>query len=178
MRLIKFLLPSVLIFTVACDLYDNSELNPRDIDSNLTPGLVFDPVSRTAPVGAAAEFEVYVVAAENLSGVHAQVSYDPNRLSVTNVTSGDFFVDSVQTGQSSFFIYDDDPVAGVLDINYFYMGNEINKTGTGKIATILFNTKQSFDETVLEITDASELVDEDDVDIQILTKGTATVKTN
>ena len=58
------------------------------------------------------------------------------------------------------------------------MGNEINKTGTGKIATILFKTKQSFDETVLEITDASELVDEDDVDIQILTKGTATVKTN
>ena len=178
MRLIKFLLPSALLFTVACDLYDNSELNPRDIDSNLTPGLVFDPVSRTAPVGDAAEFEVYVVAAENLSGVHAQVSYDPNRLSVTNVTSGDFFVDSVQTGQSSFFIYDDDPVAGVLDINYFYMGNEINKTGTGKIATILFNTKQSFAETLLEITDASELVDEDDVDIQILTKGTATVKTN
>ena len=129
-------------------------------------------------MGAAAEFEVYVVAAENLSGVHAQVSYDPNRLSVSNVTTGDFFVDSVQTGQSSFFIYDDDPVAGMLDINYFYMGNEINKTGTGKIATILFNTKQSFDETVLEITDASELVDEDDVDIQILTKGTATVKTN
>ena len=97
---------------------------------------------------------------------------------MTNVTSGDFFVDSVQTGQSSFFIYDDDPVAGVLDINYFYMGNEINKTGTGKIATILFNTKQSFAETLLEITDASELVDEDDVDIEILTKGTATVKTN
>jgi len=42
----------------------------------------------------------------------------------------------------------------------------------------LFNTKQSFAETLLEITDASELVDEDDVDIEILTKGTATVKTN
>ena len=107
-----------------------------------------------------------------------QVSYDPNRLSVTNVTTGDFFTDSVQTGQTSFFIYDDDPVAGVLDINYFYMGSEINKTGTGKIATILFNTKQSFAETLVEITDASELVDEDDVDIQILTKGTASVTSN
>ena len=38
--------------------------------------------------------------------------------------------------------------------------------------------KQSFAETTLEITDASELVDEDDVDIQILTKGTATVTSN
>ena len=33
-------------------------------------------------------------------------------------------------------------------------------------------------ETLLEITDASELVDEDDVDIQLLTKGTATVTSN
>ena len=86
MRLIKFLLPGALLFIGACDLYDNSELNPRDIDSNLTPGLVFDPVSRTAPVGAAAEFDVFVVAGENLSGVHVQVSYDPNRLSVTNLS--------------------------------------------------------------------------------------------
>ena len=166
------------MLTLGCELYDNTELNPRDIDSNFTPGLVFDPVARATTVGAAAEFDVFVVAAENISGIHAQVSYDPNRLSVTNVTTGDFFTDSVQTGQASFFIYDDDPVAGVLDINYFYMGNEINKTGTGKIATILFNTKQSFAETTLEITDGSELVDEDDVDIQILTKGTATVTSN
>lgn len=163
---------------LGCELYDNTELNPRDIDSNFTPGLVFDPVARATTVGAAAEFDVFVVAAENISGIHAQVSYDPNRLSVTNVTTGDFFTDSLQTGQTSFFIYDDDPTAGVLDINYFYMGSEINKTGTGKIATILFNTKQSFVETLLEITDASELVDEDDVDIQILTKGTATVSSN
>ncbi|GEM_PF-1668118 len=178
MRLIKLIIPTFTLIVLGCDLYDNSELNPRDLDSNFTPGLVFDPVSRATTVGAAAEFEVFVVAAENISGIHAQVSYDPNRLSVTNVTTGDFFTDSVQTGQASFFIYDDDPVAGVLDINYFYMGNEINKSGTGKIATILFNTKQSFAETLLEITDASELVDEDDVDIQILTKGTATVTSN
>ena len=163
---------------LGCELYDNAELNPRDIDSNFTPGLVFDPVARATTVGAAAEFDVFVVAAENISGIHAQVSYDPNRLSVTNVTTGDFFTDRIQTGQTSFFIYDDDPTAGVLDINYFYMGSEINKTGTGKIATILFNTKQSFAETLVEITDASELVDEDDVDIQILTKGTATVTSN
>ena len=160
---------------LGCELYDNAELNPRDIDSNFTPGLVFDPVARATTVGAAAEFDVFVVAAENISGIHAQVSYDPNRLSVTNVTTGDFFTDSVQTGQTSFFIYDDDPTAGVLDINYFYMGSEINKTGTGKIATILFKTTQSFSETTLEINDASELVDEYDVDIHILTKGTATV---
>ena len=50
-----------------------------------------------------------------------------------------------------------------MDINYFYMGNEVAKTGTGKVATILFNTKQSFNESILEITDNSELVDEDDV---------------
>ena len=49
------------------------------------------------------------------------------------------------------------------------MGNEINKTGTGKIAIIPFNTKQSFMKRCLN-TDASELVDEDDVDIQILTR--------
>ena len=163
---------------LGCELYDNTDFYPRDIDSNFTPGLVFEPVTRATPVGAAAEFDVFVVAAENISGIHAQVSYDPNRLSVTHVTTGDFFTDSLQTGQTSFFIYDDDPTAGVLDINYFYMGSEINKTGTGKIATILFNTKQSFAETTLEITDASELVDEDDVDIQILTKGTATVTSN
>ena len=144
MRLIKLFIPTFTILILGCELYDNTELNPRDIDSNFTPGLVFDPVARATTVGAAAEFDVFVVAAENISGIHAQVSYDPNRLSVTNVTTGDFFTDSVQTGQASFFIYDDDPVAGVLDINYFYMGNEINKTGTGKIATILFNTKQSF----------------------------------
>ena len=178
MRLIRLFIPTFTLLIIGCELYDNTDLNPRDIDSNFTPGLVFDPVTRATTVGAAAEFDVFVVAAESISGIHAQVSYDPNRLSVTNVTTGDFFTDSVQTGQTSFFIYDDDPVAGVLDINYFYMGSEINKTGTGKIATILFNTKQSFAETLVEITDASELVDEDDVDIQILTKGTASVTSN
>ena len=88
---------------MACDLYDNSELNPRDIDSNLTPGLVRSGLKNRTR-WSAAEFEVYVVAAENLSGVHAQVSYDPNRLSVTNVTSGDFFVDmSRQANHLSLF---------------------------------------------------------------------------
>ena len=65
-----------------------------------------------------------------------------------------------------------------LDINYFYMGNEVAKTGTGKVATILFNTKQSFNESILEITDNSELVDQDDVEVQILTFGSATVSSN
>ena len=175
MRLIKILLPTMALLTMACELYDNSELNPRDIDPALSPGLVFDPVSNTTTVGAAAEFDVYVVSADNISGIHAQITYDANRLSVTNVTTGDFFSDSAQTN-TSFFIYDDD--SGVLDINYFYLGNEITKSGTGRIATILFNTKQSFDATTLEITDGSELVDQDDVDIAILTRGTATVRSN
>ena len=175
MRLIKLIIPAITFLILGCDLYDNAELNPRDLDSNFTPGLVFDPVTRATTVGAAAEFDVFVVEADNISGIHAQITYDANRLSVTNVTSGDFFTDSAQVN-SSFFLYDDDN--GTLDINYFYLGNNINKSGTGKIATILFNTKQSFAETLLEITDASELVDEDDVDIQILTKGTATVTSN
>lgn len=175
MRLIKLFIPTITFLILGCDLYDNAELNPRDLDSNFTPGLVFDPVVRATTVGAAAEFDVFVVAAENISGIHAQIIYDANRLSVTNVTTGDFFSDSAQVN-SSFFLYDDDN--GILDINYFYLGNGINKSGTGKIATILFNTKQSFDATTLEITDESELVDQDDVDIQILSRGTATVTSN
>ena len=175
MRLIKLFIPTITFLILGCDLYDNAELNPRDLDSNFTPGLVFDPVVRATTVGAAAEFDVFVVAAENISGIHAQIIYDANRLSVTNVTTGDFFSDSAQVN-SSFFLYDDDN--GILDINYFYLGNGINKSGTGKIATILFNTKQSFDATTPEITDESELVDQDDVDIQILSRGTATVTSN
>jgi len=139
---------------------------------------VFDPSTNSTSIGAAAEFDVFVVAAENISGIHAQIAYDANRLTVTNVSTGDFFTDSVQTGTSSFFVYDDDPSAGILDINYFYMGNEVAKSGTGKVATILFNTKQSFNESILEITDNSELVDEDDVEVQILTFGSATVSSN
>ena len=178
MRLIKTLLPAITLFIIGCELYDNTELNPRDLDSNYTPGLVFDPSTNSTSIGAAAEFDVFVVAAENISGIHAQIAYDANRLTVTNVSTGDFFTDSVQTGTSSFFVYDDDPSAGILDINYFYMGNEVTKTGTGKVATILFNTKQSFVESILEITDNSELVDQDDVEVQILTFGSATVSSN
>jgi len=72
--LIKILLPTIALFIIGCELYDNSELNPRDLDSNYTPGLVFDPSTNSTSIGAAAEFDVFVVAAENISGIHAQIA--------------------------------------------------------------------------------------------------------
>lgn len=167
------MLPVAVLFSTACELYDNSQSNPLDVAESSIPGMVFSPDNRTGVgVGSAAEFELFAVEATGVSAIHAQISYNESELTVTNVTPGTFFEDN-SAAQSSFFVYDDLP--GKLDIYYFYMGSDVTKDGTGSIAKVLFSTKVSFEESILELTQESEFVDADDSAIQVNTLGTAKI---
>jgi len=96
-----------------------------------------------------------------VAGIHAQVSYDANKVQIIDVYSGDFF----DRSQKPIFVYNDNG-QGTLDIYTFFMSNEKTTVGTGEIALIEVKLNSSGQSDFI-ITSQSELLDPDDVPIVI-----------
>ena len=96
---------------------------------------------------------------------------EKSKLRVLSVRAGDFFSDS----QDPIFLYNDNDASGWVDIHTSFLGSDsVSVTGTGSLAEIVFTTLTS-GISVLNYGQSSELVNQDDVQIQIKGFGTGTI---
>ena len=154
----------------SCDLDMPEEVydNPLDLDINLTqgispPALIFNPSVTNTTSGSNVTIQVFALEVNEVAGVHIQVQYSKNKLSVSSVSPGEFLQEGAQ---DPIFWYDNDAISGLLDIYCTYLGDDTNVSGTGPVAYIIFAATapgQGF----LEYTSECELVDKDDVKIQL-----------
>ena len=154
----------------SCDLDMPEEVydNPLDLDINAAqgispPALIFNPSITNTTSGSNVTIQVFALEVNEVAGVHIQVQYSKNKLSVTNVSPGEFLQEGAQ---DPLFFYDNDPLTGLLDIYCTYLGDDTNVSGTGPVAYIIFSTTAP-GEGILQYTNQSELVDTDDVKIQL-----------
>ena len=171
MRLTKFkihFLP-IVIFILACQATELDYDNPLDVPSDEVPAIVFEPSVRQIPILSSSLINVFAVEVENVTGIRAEITYDNNILQVSDVARGDLFGQNSQN--SLFFVnFQDNP--GTIVIDYFYLGNSESQSvsGTGKIASILFKGN-AVGASGLEFTSKTELVDKDDIQINIRSRG-------
>ena len=154
----------------SCDLDMPEEVydNPLDLDINATqgispPALIFNPSVTNTTSGSNVTIQVFALEVNEVAGVHIQVQYSKNKLSVSSVSPGEFLQEGAQ---DPIFWYDNDAISGLLDIYCTYLGDDTNVSGTGPVAYIIFAATapgQGF----LEYTSECELVDKDDVKIQL-----------
>ena len=165
MRWIKLFFISSLFTLFSCDL------GKAELDSCLDvfnypsiieyPAIGFCPELMDGSVDDEIEVGVYALEVSGVAGIHAQVSYDANKVQIVDVYSGDFF----DRSQKPIFVYNDNG-QGTLDIYTFFMSNEKTTGGTGEIALIEVKLNSSGQSDFI-ITSQSELLDPDDVPIEI-----------
>ena len=172
MRWIKYrsFLLAGLFCLFSCDLDMPEEVydNPLDLDINAAqgitpPALIFNPSVTNTTSGSNVTIQVFALEVNEVAGVHIQVQYSKNKLSVNSVSPGEFLQEGAQ---DPIFWYDNDAISGLLDIYCTYLGDDTNVSGTGPVAYIIFAATapgQGF----LEYTSECELVDKDDVEIQL-----------
>ena len=172
MRWIKYrsFLLAGLFCLFSCDLDMPEEVydNPLDLDINAAqginlPALIFNPSVTNTTSGSNVTIQVFALEVNEVAGVHIQVQYSKNKLSVNSVSPGEFLQEGAQ---DPIFWYDNDAISGLLDIYCTYLGDDTNVSGTGPVAYIIFAATapgQGF----LEYTSECELVDKDDVKIQL-----------
>ena len=113
--------------------------------------LSFKPPS--APVAIGATFQVPVVVADgaDISSVAVQVKYDPARLSLVNVSPGDYLS---RDGQSASPVHSDDDGAGVLNVVASRPPGAAGVGGPGTVYVLSFQAKAA-GETVLNMVRAA-----------------------
>jgi hypothetical protein len=164
LRWINQVLSLTLIFTIACEDEQLVFENPLDLYSGEVPALVFFPDSINISYGDSAEINLYILEAEGISGIHAQVAYDTAKLSINSVTPGTF----LDGEQKAIFIKKNK--GGLLDIFSYYLGSDSSVTGTGLLATVTFKSIAKGNAQI-KFTTQSELVDPSDQPIEIRSLG-------
>ena len=163
------LLTNVLLISallLSCDIPEETFTNPLDIEANAEkgikpPAVVFFPDNVETNLGESFTLEVFALEVDSVGGAQIEIDYNASILSVASVSKGSFF----QGGNDPIFISEYDN--GKLFIYVTYMGPVgAAVSGTGDIASIVFNTKIP-GETTLTISDASVLLDKNADPIQI-----------
>lgn len=163
-------LPLLLLLSLACEVEVPTETydNPLDIEETEkegieTPALVFFPDSVSVNVGDPVTIQLFALEVENLGGLHVQVTYDKNKLSLSSISVGYFF----QGEAYPIFLYEDDNGSGTIDIFTSFLGTDsVSVSGTGNLAFIVFSTTAP-GQSSLQYTSECELVDPDDNPIEI-----------
>jgi general secretion pathway protein D len=107
---------------------------------NATGSFLFDPPSLSLAKGSTFSVNVMLTGGQNVYSVPLQLSYDPNQLSVINVSNGGFLS---QDGQAVALVHRDDPSAGTLNVTAQRPPGVGGVSGQGSIITVTFMAKSS-----------------------------------
>ncbi len=113
-----------------------ASLNP----GNATGSFLFDPPSLSLAKGSTFSVNVMVTGGQNMYSVPVQLSYDPNQLSVINVSNGGFLS---QDGQAVALVHRDDPVTGTLLVTASRPPGVGGVSGQGSVVTVTFVAKST-----------------------------------
>jgi len=100
----------------------------------------FDPPAITQPAGSTFTVNVLVAGAQNAYSVPLQVTYDPKRLQVVNVSNGTFLS---QDGQAVALVHRDDETTGTLQITATRPPGASGISGQGTVLTLTFMAKSA-----------------------------------
>jgi general secretion pathway protein D len=109
--------------------------------------LSFKPPSMPVAVGATFQVPVVVTDGADIASVAVQVKYDPARLSLVNVSPGDFLS---RDGQSASPVHSDDNGTGVLNVVASRPPGTAGVAGPGTVYVLSFQAKAA-GETVLNM---------------------------
>jgi general secretion pathway protein D len=98
----------------------------------------FDPPTLTPAKGSTFTVNVMLSGGQNVYSVPVQLSYDPNQLSLVNVSNGGFLS---QDGQAVALVHRDDPVTGTLQVTATRPPGAGGVSGQGAVMTLTFMAK-------------------------------------
>lgn len=101
---------------------------------------LFDPPTLNLAKGSTFSVNVLLTGGQNVYSVPLQLSYDPNRLQVINVSNGGFLS---QDGQAVALVHRDDPTTGTLQITASRPPGVGGVSGQGSVVTVTFMAKSS-----------------------------------
>jgi general secretion pathway protein D len=125
--------------------------SPANQSANPTPGganFVFDPGQITVAKGNTFAVNLQMSGAQNVYSVPVQMSYDPAKLQLVNVSNGGFLS---QDGQAVAVVHREDESTGTLQITATRPPGAGGVSGQGTVVTITFQAKAS-GQTPLTIT--------------------------
>jgi len=136
--------------------------NPLDLTTNEElgidpPALVFVPNQISTSTGSTVTLEVFVLEVDSVAGSQLQIQYDKSKLTLSSVTSGEFFAGSTEP----LFFYEHNSNTGTVDIYTLFMGEMEAVSGTGTLAYLVFSSTAPGQSTITYSSE-SELVDSDD----------------
>jgi general secretion pathway protein D len=119
--------------------------NPLNQSGQNQPGagagtFMFDPASVSQAKGTTFTVNVMLSGGQNVYSVPVQLNYDPNQLSVVNVSNGGFLS---QDGQPVALVHRDDPSTGTLQVTATRPPGAGGVSGQGAVVTLTFMAKGS-----------------------------------
>ncbi|MFZ0798029.1 MAG: cohesin domain-containing protein [Terriglobales bacterium] len=99
---------------------------------------MFDPPTLTQAKGSTFTVNVMLSGGQNVYSVPVQLNYDPNQVSVVNVSNGGFLS---QDGQAVALVHRDDPLTGTLQITATRPPGAGGVSGQGAVVTLTFMAK-------------------------------------
>jgi len=109
-------------------------------EGKATGSFLFDPPTLNLAKGATFSVNVLLTGGQNVYSVPLQLSYDPNRLQVINVSNGGFLS---QDGQAVALVHRDDPITGTLLVTASRPPGVGGVSGQGSVVTVTFMAKAS-----------------------------------
>jgi general secretion pathway protein D len=122
---------------------------PQTLQGQAPPNLVpqnqagagtfmFDPPTLSQAKGSTFTVNVLLSGGQNVYSVPVQLNYDPNQVSVVNVSNGGFLS---QDGQAVALVHRDDPLTGTLQVTATRPPGAGGVSGQGAVVTITFMAK-------------------------------------
>tara|TARA_B100000886_G_scaffold83427_1_gene54385 strand:+ start:554 stop:1099 length:546 start_codon:yes stop_codon:yes gene_type:complete len=168
----NYTLPFILLF-FSCTLEDKNFDNPIDFEANEELGIgapttVFYPAKQVKAIDQLVTLESHIVfkedSTEEFSGIHLQINYPNNLLSLDTVFAGAFITDSSQLVPLFNYMHND----GSIDIYAYFLDTlKLNIEGTGEIAKITFQSKSIGSDSIYYNLEQCELINSNDEIIQI-----------
>ncbi len=101
---------------------------------------MFDPPTMSQAKGSTFTVNVMLSGGQNVYSVPVQLNYDPNQLSVVNVSNGGFLS---QDGQAVALVHRDDPTTGTLQVTATRPPGAGGVSGQGAVVTLTFMAKSA-----------------------------------
>ncbi len=101
-------------------------------------GFAFDPAAINVKAGATFAVNVLLNGVQNVNSVPVQISYDPNKLQVVNISNGGFLS---QDGQAVALVHRDDATSGTLQVTASRPPGSGGISGQGSVITLTMMAK-------------------------------------
>jgi general secretion pathway protein D len=113
-------------------------LSPTGNEQPSSAGFAFDPAAINVKAGSTFAVNLLLNGVQNVNSVPVQISYDPNKLQVVNISNGGFLS---QDGQAVALVHRDDSTSGTLQVTASRPPGSAGISGQGSVITLTMMAK-------------------------------------